>query len=139
MATTKPPPDRAATVNVVNVSTRGIEMFFGPLEAATMRAVWSGDRTTRQIYGTVRNTYTTGRSNDLAFTTITTTLTRLLSRGYVRREYERGGFIYTPTTASEADFVYGAIDVVLDALLVSYPRETLGVTVAMLKRIKDAS
>lgn len=113
------------TINIrsLSIDREGLTLFIGPLEAAIMRAIWSGESTSRGVFTHVRENYTPDRSDELAFTTITSTLDRLTHRGFLTRIGDRQGYVYTPAQATEDEFVTQCVAHVLGALMEWYPIE----------------
>lgn len=76
----------------VRINESGVEMFLGPLEAAIVRALWAGNTRSPKIWRHVREHYATPRSEEIAYTTVTSTLHRLADRGLsARRQIGNGG------------------------------------------------
>lgn len=126
---------RSALPATIDCTKRGLEMFLGPLEAAVMRAVWAGAISTRGVYNAVRRVYVTEKSADLAFTSVTTTVTRLFERGLLQRKTTaRVAYSYTPVYASEAEFVADCLRLVVGALVEAYPREAGAAIVTVVKK-----
>lgn len=109
----------------INLSASGIEMFLGPLEAACMRAIWDNNRVTKKIWRYVRENYKSPHTDESAYTSVTSTVTRLFDHGYVTRVGDRhAGYTYTPVHATEADFVLDRLSRAVNVLIDNYPRET---------------
>jgi len=106
-----------------------LEMFVGALEAACMRAVWAGKRTTKEIWLYVVDNYARtfaqreGADEPLSYTTVTTTVVRLMDKQLLDRSAERSahGYAYTPAYSSEARFVRAAIALVIESLYDAAP------------------
>lgn len=115
-----------------------LELFIGPLETAVMRALWDKRQTSRQIWRYVRDHYETKSGDEIAYTTVTSTLTRLYEAGYVTRSGDRqNGYAYTPTHASEVEFVTAKINDIVDVLIAEYPHETARSFILKLKGSKQ--
>lgn len=71
------------------------EQLLGPLEYATMRAVWQGSPTTVR---TVLERLNHSRAHDdaLAYTTVMTVLGRLVDKGLLQRHRAGRGYEYSP-------------------------------------------
>lgn len=82
-------------------TAEGLERWFGPLEAAVMAEAWAGrgPRTVKQIWRALA-----GR--ELSYTTVMTTMFRLVDKGLLSRARPLGGVahLYAPT-CSKAEFV----------------------------------
>lgn len=108
----------------ININERGLEMFLGPLEAAVMRAIWSGRVTSRPIWKHVRDNYTSRKTEESAYTSVTSTITRLFKQGYITRTGDgTAGYTYKPLYATEVDFVNTIVKATIEAFIESYPRE----------------
>jgi predicted transcriptional regulator len=103
----------------------GLEMFVGPLEAAVLRAMWDKRQSTRAIYRHVRDHYAPENTDDLAFTSVTSTVDRMYKRGWVKKSGTRDAYIYQPKAASEAEFVAPYLRAAVAAFLTMYPREVM--------------
>lgn len=117
----------------VNIDAYGIEMFAGPLEACIMRAIWAGKRNTRAIYNYVRTNYRSERSEELAFTSITSTVDRLYKRRWLHRDGDRNMYAYTPIITSEEDFITICLQTTIAALVAAYPQKAAKVFVSTLR------
>ena len=80
----------------VDVSGKGLEQFFSPLEARIMEILWEKGKSTSSELS---------RILDTGLSSIAGTLDRLVKSGYVRREMvEEGGrfkFVYYPSQSKE--------------------------------------
>jgi len=124
----------ADKVRALNVAARGLEMFLGPLEAACMRAIWANCHTSRRIWQYARDHYQTAKTEEIAYTSVTSTVYRLYTMGFLERTGDKhAGFNYTPIHTTEAAFVNAYIKQAITALLESYPRETGAVMIESLR------
>lgn len=110
-------------IKTVSIDHEGLTIFIGPLEAAIMRAVWDNASTSRAIYRVVRQAYKPEKSEEIAFTSVTSTIDRLYERGFLTRTGDRAGYKYAPAVADEATFVMLCVTYVMQALIEWYPRE----------------
>lgn len=67
----------------------------GPLEREVMEIVWDagGPMSVREVLGRLNDQ----RDDDLAYTTVMTTLARLADKGLLRREKDGRSYLYEPT------------------------------------------
>jgi predicted transcriptional regulator len=109
-------PDRHPTTN-------GLALLLSPRQADIMAILWSyGPATAREIHTQL------AEDTDLAYTTVTTICTRLVTVGLLRRDVEAqegrsrhtAPYRYTPTVG-ETEFVRMVIGKQLDRLLAHYP------------------
>ncbi len=128
------PEQKTLTIARLELDGKGIEMFLGPLEACVMRAFWNDRRTTRHVYVYVRAHYRALKSDEIRFTTVTTTVTRLYQRGYLERGGDATMYTYTPVFASEREFVTSALTDVLTVLFTEYPKETAQTAIALIRQ-----
>lgn len=105
------------TVATMQIDKTGIEMFIGPLEAAILRALWRGKQSSPTIWRDVRAAYHTPNSEEIAYTTVTSTLHRLVLRGYVRRTGDKRRYTYVPAFETETAFVHACVRSAMWALL----------------------
>ncbi len=80
----------------INISNDGLTKFFSPIEAAILRALWSGgEMTTSEL---------TEKTN-VPLTSVAGTLDRLVKAGYTTRRTEsvngRVRYVYEPTFSEE--------------------------------------
>ena len=77
----------------------GLERWFGPLEAEIMTIVWriGAPTTIKKVWRTIVDT------RPLAYTTVMTTMGRLVEKGLLTAEKRGIAYIYTPT-CSQAEF-----------------------------------
>lgn len=112
-------------IRTLNVDTtlhnNELEMFFGPLEAAILRAIWAGNATSPKIWRHVRTHYLTGKTDEIAYTSITSTLTRLTERGIVKRSGDKRRYRYRCLYDTEIEFVNAGVLYVLWQLLRTFP------------------
>jgi predicted transcriptional regulator len=132
-------------IKPIFIGERGLQLFLGPLEVACMRAIWANHTTTTAAWHYVRQHYSTVKTAEIAYTSVSTTIYRLWEQNYVTRVGDRTrGFQYTPTHATETAFVLAHIHATVRALLENYPRETgqtmieaLRANVANAKRVEQ--
>jgi predicted transcriptional regulator len=76
---------------VFRPSKVGLGKMFGSVELPVLEALWEkGALTGREIYEEVR------RSKELAYTTVLTTVGRMVKKGSIRRKKRDGIYIYEP-------------------------------------------
>ncbi|WP_245996771.1 BlaI/MecI/CopY family transcriptional regulator [Streptomyces armeniacus] len=75
-------------------------MVLGALESEVMGVLWQapGALTVREVLDALNE----GRSEELAYTTVMTVLTRLTTKGVLSRSRRGRGFAYTPLAEDEA-------------------------------------
>jgi predicted transcriptional regulator len=112
-------------IKTVSIDHEGLTLFIGPLEAAIMRAVWNNANTSRAIYRAVRDEYRPEKSEEIAFTSVTSTIDRLFERGFLTRTGDRSGYTYAPAVPDEEAFASLCVSYVLKALIDWYPREVI--------------
>ena len=79
---------------------RGITKVLGDLEAQVMDCIWERESATvREVHEALRD-----RSQDLAYTTVMTVMSRLAEKDFLRRAPEGNAFRYWPT-ASRQEFL----------------------------------
>lgn len=123
---------------MIDVNKRGLDMFIGPLEAAIMRAIWDSRRTTKKIWQHVRDHYETVNTDEISYSSVTSTITRLFDQGYLTRTGDRNmGFVYAPVETTETAFVTGHIRNAIAALIESYPREAGLLMVEQLRALRS--
>jgi len=125
----------------LNVGERGLRLFLGPLEAICMQAVWAGNTGTRTIFDYVRGKYASGKieGDEIAFTSVTTTVNHLHTIGMLNRSGDRKRYTFTPTFSTEVEFVAYCLSRAFDTLLTQYPRESGMQIVTYLKGLKNAA
>jgi predicted transcriptional regulator len=105
--------------NLPQYTLEGIstDSFLGPLESKVLETIWSSEKrpiTVREVHQAM------GREDNLAYTTIMTTMNRLFDKGLLNREVKsgKGGlhYAYWPMMEREA-FERTAIQGVLDSLI----------------------
>ncbi len=98
----------------VEVSGRGLEQFFSPLEARIMDILWMKGKSTSSELSKILNT---------GLSSIAGTLDRLVKSGYVRREMmEEGGrfkFVYYPSQTKE-EFAEKITEKILSSLIETF-------------------
>lgn len=116
------------------VDRDALALFLGPLEAAVMRALWDKRQSTRAIYKHVLGAYTPTNSDELAFTSVTSTVDRLYKRGLLTRSGTSHNFRYSPAIATEAEFVNRCVSQAVGALLFYYPIEVARLVAAHIQK-----
>lgn len=118
---------------------RGLNIFLGPLESEIMRGIWAGRKTTRSVWRFMRDEYTTPNSDEISYNSIASTMTRLAALGYIVKigGDRHDGFVYAPAIATENEFIDRYINMVFDALIESYPRETVQTFVRRIKALQE--
>lgn len=106
-----------STLEIVRIAEIGPAMFLGPLEAVIMQAMWEGNTTSPKIWRFARENYKTVRSEEIAYTTVTTTLYRLADRGLIIRKGDKRAYTYAPTITTEAAFIEMCIRRIVWALI----------------------
>ena len=110
----------------------GLRKLLGPLEAAIMPLLWhSGPATAKTIHRQLIQMY----RDDITYTTVMTTMSRLAEKGILSREQTtstrgRAGHDVYAAVTNEATFIDHAITDVVQSLLRDYPaqvRRALGV------------
>ncbi len=92
-----------------------LETLLGPLEQEVMDVVWRfGDSTVRDIHGELAKTRT------IAYTTVMTTMSRLATKGMLRRDTEGLAHRYRPAVSRD-HYARSAVSDVLNWLLERYP------------------
>jgi predicted transcriptional regulator len=125
-------------IKVINTRERGLTMFIGALEAAVLKAIWAGNSTSAKIWRYVRDNYTPTKTVDeIAYTSVTSTLGRLFTQGYLTRTGDKNtGYSYTPVCATEQEFINLHIQLAVNALFNNYPREAGQAVVGLLRAIE---
>ena len=91
-----------------------VARYLGQLQAEVMDVFWRrGDATVREVL------HELNRRRALAYTTVSTLITRLWSRGLLAREPEGRGYRYRPTTSREA-FLAELSDELIDRLIADF-------------------
>ena len=77
-----------------------LEKLLGPLEAEVVRAAWAAGEpvTVRQLLERLNS----GRSQQLAYTTVMTVMNRLADKGVLRRHKQGRGYLYEPVASDSA-------------------------------------
>lgn len=98
---------------------KGIEKVLGGLEADIMEALWSRGRSA------VRDVHTHLRATKhLAYTTVMTVMSRLATKGLLKRDMVGGMYYYEPAMTRE-EFTQRLVSQVIDSLLESFPEQTM--------------
>jgi len=95
------------------------EALLGPLEQDVMEVVWRlGDATVRDVHGELADTRT------IAYTTVMTTMTRLATKGLLKRDTASLAHHYRPAVSRER-YARSAVGDVLSWLLERYPEPAI--------------
>jgi len=98
---------------------RGLEKVLGGLESKIMNTVWSiGRCTVREVYERLWS------DRNLAYTTVMTVMSRLATKGLLKRELVDGSYYYEPAMSQE-EFKKTVASEVLDGLLDSFSEQTI--------------
>jgi len=91
-------------IKTVHLDASDLEMFLGYLEAAIMREVWqSGDPVTVK---SIRDRY----GHNVTYSTIATTMNRLVAKGLLQRKKISHSFKFRPTIKTESEFIQQCVD-----------------------------
>jgi predicted transcriptional regulator len=115
---------RLASIRYVDLGKDGIEMFYGPLEAECLRAVWAGRKTTKAIWQWVQKHYTPQHTEVVSYTTVTTAVDRLHRKNAIVREEHKNrqrAYLYQPAYKSEEAFLAAIISHVIEAIYDASP------------------
>lgn len=111
---------------------RGLEKVLGGLESKVMSTVWSiGRCTVREVYERLRS------DRNLAYTTVMTVMSRLATKGLLKRELVDGSYYYEPAMSQE-EFKKTVVSEVLDGLLDSFSEQTIAHLVSEISKRDDA-
>lgn len=91
----------------------GLQKFLGPLEAQIMTALWDQQHypaSAKAIHKALL------QERQIAYTTINTTMDRLVRKGMVQRDKQGSAFGYRPAYPSESEFLEAAISHILVSL-----------------------
>jgi len=111
--TEKPP------VNQYNIEGKQLEAFLGPLEANTLRVIWTSKKrpiTDREVLEELK------KQKPIAYTTVMNTMDRLYEKGLLDRRIEKGKggtyiyYVYWPKL-EEQNFKEAAVRQVLGSLM----------------------
>ena len=111
--TEKPP------VNQYNIEGKQLEAFLGPLEANTLRVIWTSKKrpiTVREVLEELK------KQKPIAYTTVMNTMDRLYEKGLLDRRIEKGKggtyiyYVYWPKL-EEQNFKEAAVRQVLGSLM----------------------
>ncbi|HHY35826.1 MAG TPA: BlaI/MecI/CopY family transcriptional regulator [Firmicutes bacterium] len=97
-----------------------------------MSTVWSiGRCTVREVYERLRS------DRNLAYTTVMTVMSRLATKGLLKRELVDGSYYYEPAMSQE-EFKKTVVSEVLDGLLDSFSEQTIAHLVSEISKRDDA-
>lgn len=92
-----------------------LETILGPLEQEVMEVMWrTGDSTVRDVHGEL------AQARTIAYTTVMTTMSRLASKGLLKRDTAGLAHRYRPAVSRER-YARSAVSDVLSWLLERYP------------------
>lgn len=113
---------RASTPGVapacLHLNRTGLNMVLGPLELQVMRAMW--EQSDHKLTNKEIQLALSRSGTDLALPTISATMHRLASKGYVREVREVRIFVYEATLA-EYELEVLVVELVLSRLRTSWP------------------
>lgn len=113
----------------------GLEKFLGPLESTVMLALWALKRATLSEL----HRYVIAEAAPLAYSTISTTVTRLYTRGLVHKyPVLNEAPIYAPAYASEAAFLTACLRSVCAALVEDFDAEQVHRAITKAAQRKEA-
>jgi predicted transcriptional regulator len=116
---------------VFRPSKVGLGKMFGSTELPVLEALWEkGALTGREIYEEVR------RSKELAYTTVLTTVGRMLKKGSIRRKKRDGIYIYEPAW-TKLEFERQAASAVIRGIVEVSPLHAVSAFVDILS-LRDA-
>ncbi len=94
-----------------NPAREGLSKALGPLEAEIMQILWQeAHSSVRQIHALL------AQQRTIAYTTVLTTMRRLVDKGFLKRERAGNADIYRPALSQE-DLVQMVVQQVLESLL----------------------
>jgi predicted transcriptional regulator len=117
-------------IRVFRPDRAGIRKVLGDLEAEIMELIWArpGDQGT-----TVRDVFETlSRRRRIAYTTVMTTMARLVRKKLLRARRQGQAYVYSPNFTEE-EFISRFVGRILENLLISFS----GVTLERLERLSD--
>lgn len=92
-----------------------LENLLGPLEQEVMEVVWElDDATVRDVHDRL------AARRQIAYTTVMTTMTRLATKGFLRRDTDALAHRYRPAV-SRADYAHSTVANVMGWLVERYP------------------
>lgn len=94
------------------LNPKGSRML-GRLEEEIMEAVWNSptyETTVAAVHKAIRET------REIAYTTVMTTMSRMVGKGLLKQNRSNTAYIYTPTFRTRADFISYIRKVLFDAM-----------------------
>lgn len=84
-------------MNKFNYQGRGLERFFGPLEAKVMDVIWSrlGAVTIKEVNAKI------SEDKPMSFNTIMTVMNRLVDKGILQKKLQGKSYVYSPVLTKE--------------------------------------
>ncbi|MEK5641817.1 transcriptional regulator [Paenibacillus rhizosphaerae] len=84
-------------MNKFNYQGRGLERFFGPLEAKVMDVIWSRLEavTIKQVNAKI------SEDKPMSFNTIMTVMNRLVDKGILQKKLQGKSYVYSPVLTKE--------------------------------------
>ena len=110
-----------------------LEGLLGPLEQDVMETVWElGDSTVRDVHAVL------AEDREIAYTTVMTTMTRLASKGMLRRDTSGLAHVYRPRVARDDD-ARSTVGSVLTWLLDRYPEPAAAYLAEVVDDVDDVT
>lgn len=84
-------------MNKFNYQGRGLERFFGPLEAKVMDVIWSRLKavTIKEVNAKI------SEDKPMSFNTIMTVMNRLVDKGILQKKLQGKSYVYSPVLTKE--------------------------------------
>ena len=109
-------------IQVFRPNREGVRKVLGDLEAEIMELIWARPRgqgtTVRDVFETL------SRRRRIAYTTVMTTMARLVRKKLLRAKRQGQAYVYDPNFTEE-EFISRFVGRILDSLLVSFTGTTL--------------
>lgn len=110
-----------------------LDGLLGPLEQDVMEVVWDlGDSTVRDVHAVL------AQDREIAYTTVMTTMTRLASKGMLRRDTSGLAHVYRPRIGRE-DYARSTVGSVLTWLLQRYPEPAAAYLAEVVDDVDDVT
>ena len=117
-------------IQVFRPDREGVRKVLGDLEAEIMELIWARPRgqgtTVRDVFETL------SRRRRIAYTTVMTTMARLVRKKLLRVKRQGQAYVYAPNFTEE-EFISRFVGRILESLLVSFT----GTTLERLKALSD--
>ena len=97
-------------------TSKGLAVFMGPTEARLMEIAWAQDSLTVK-----QALFHLGETNQRAYTTVMTVLSRLAEKGFLTRERTGRSFVYRPNIDRES-FLKSRVKTVADCIKKNFPK-----------------